>query len=144
MPQSQQTPQIYKAVETMLKACLPATCRLYHVSAPLQVMDSIKRQDNQLCLWAISTDKQRINSSGLTPVHELTLEVNLVGSLETIDDITGALITLTTGEEIEAEGWTFDIDQKSRKDYWEPQIQAKRIWLQFAGLAIEPGPGTAG
>jgi len=144
MPQSQATPQVYDAVTALLKAALPDDCRIFHGAVPLQVLDSLQRQTAHICVWLITADKVRINSSGSTPVHEITIEASLFGSLEDIDDMASELIALTTGEEIEAKYWTFDIDLRTRKDMWEPQIQTKRVWLQLAGIAIAPQTGMAG
>ena len=144
MPQSQTTQGLYSAVETVLSACMTDTCRLFHANAPLQLIDSIQRQTAQICVWSIASDKIRINSSGITPVHDVTIEVNLIGTLETIDAIALNIINTTTGEEIEAEEWALNIDLKAKRDFWEGQTGAKRIWLQLTGLAIAPEPGTDG
>lgn len=136
MPQSQPTQAIYDAVEEVLKAVLPQTCKLFHASAPLQMLDSVQRQAAQLCVWSIAADRPRVNSSGLTPVHDLTVEISLVGALEPVDAIAVTITETFTGEELGTQDWTLDIDVRSRRDFWEAQIQTKRIWLQLAGIAI--------
>lgn len=144
MPQSQATPQIYDAVTDLLKAVLPEDCRIFHGAVPLQVLDSLQRQAARICVWLISSDQPRVNTSGATPVHEITLEASLFGQLGDIDSMVVSLTEATTGNEIEVDGWTFDIDVRTRRDMWEAQIQTKRAWLQFRGLVIEPATGTDG
>ena len=143
MQQSQTTQGLYSAIGLLLKDALPEDCRIFHGTVPYQMADTIKRQGVKLCAWIISADRVRVNTSGPTPVHNLTVDINLLGSLDEIDAMANAITSLTTGQELEEGEWVIDLDLRTKKDIWEAQIQTKRIWLRLTGIVIDPA-GTAG
>ena len=144
MTQSQQAPRVYDAIESLIRAAVPSDARVFQANMPFQVMGTLARETARIVTYMITTDRRRVNSSGATPVHEITLEVNFYGSLADADDMANNFSNLVTGEEYKVKKWTIVIDQQSRRDIWEPQVAVKHIWTQFKGLAIEPEHGTAG
>jgi len=141
MQRSHQDARIYDGIEALLKTVTPEGCRIFHANMPLQVMDQLQRESAQLCTYLVQSDVIRRNSSGATPVHEVTIEVSFYGSLADVDDMASDLNALLVGNEIEAQGWRFCLypaPQTGKRDIWEPRIQVKREWLQFRGFAIEP------
>lgn len=137
---SQQQPSIYDAFEAFLRSVLPEGCKIFQANMPFQQMQSLARETAQVCTWLISADVPRVNSSGRTPVHDMTIEVNLFGTLAEADANANAVIDALVGEQILSEGWDFVLHQArpGRRDIWEPQVQVKRVWLSFSGLVIEP------
>ena len=131
---------IYDAIETMLKAVVPADCRIFHANMPLQLMDQLTRSTAKLCTYLVFQDRIHMNSSGATPIHEITIEFSFYGSLSDVDDMAKDLNTLLVGTEVNAGGWRFILApaQNGRQDIWEPRLQVKREWLRFTGFAIEP------
>ena len=139
------TATIYEALEALLKAALPADCRIYQGNMPLQVMDQLARETMRICTYLFYQDRIRMNSSGATPVHEVTVEFSCFGSLADANDMAGAISELFIGQEIEAGGWRFclyPMPNVGKRDIWEPRVAVKREWLQFKGFAIEPDPET--
>ena len=141
MPQSQTDARIYDALEEILKAVVPTGCRIFHANMPLQLMDQLARESMKICTFLVQQDRIRMNTSGITPVHDVIVEVSFYGSLADVDDMAKALNTALIGNDIEALGWHFCLypsQQAGKRDVWDPRIQVKREWLQFRGLAIEP------
>jgi len=94
--------------------------------------------------YLITGDRLRVNSSGATPVHEISVDLNFFGTLTDADAMANAFGALASGEEYTTNGWTITIDQQNRRDIWEPQVAVKHVYMQFKGLAIAPEPGTDG
>ena len=134
---------VYDALEDLIRAAVPASAKIYQANMPFQVMSTLQRETARIVTYQISADRRRVNSSGSTPVHEITVEVNFYGTLEDADGMAAAFSDLVSGEEYEVDGWTIAIDQQNRRDIWEPQVAVKHVWTQFRGLAIEE-PGTDG
>ncbi|MBQ6508076.1 MAG: hypothetical protein IJI07_01260 [Flexilinea sp.] len=142
---------MHDAFETILKAALPKDCRIFSINMPLQLMNTLTRETAKLCTYLIQQDRIRLNSSGASPVHEVTIEVSLYGSLDEINSMAASVNGMLLGQEIKASGWRFVLKpaQPGKRDVWEPGIQVKREWLQYQGFAIEPenagaDTGTAG
>ena len=144
MTQSQAAQPIYDAIETLIKAAVPADAKVFQANMPFQIMSTLQREAARIVTYLISADRRRVNSSGATPVHEITLEINFFGTLQDADEMASAFSDLITGEEYTTKGWTIAIDQQSRRDIWEPQVAVKHVWTQYKGLAIAPESGTAG
>lgn len=144
MTQSQEVPRVYDAIENLIKAAVPADAKVYQANMPFQVMSTLTREASRIVTYLITADRRRVNSSGATPVHDITVELNFYGSLHDCDDMANAFSDLVTGEEYTTKKWTIAIDQQSRRDIWEPQVAVKHIWAQYKGLAIAPEPGTDG
>jgi hypothetical protein len=116
---------------------------------PLQLMNTLTRETAKLCTYLIFQDRIHLNSSGATPVHEITIEISLYGSLDEITGMAASVNEMLLGAEVNSEGWRFVLRhaQAGKRDIWEPGIMVKREWLQYQGLAIEPESavtGTAG
>ena len=143
---------IYDAIETMLKAVVPADCRIFHANMPLQLMDTLTRETAKLCTYLVFQDRIHLNSSGASSVHEVTIEFSFYGMLSDVDAMAKDLNTLLVGTEVNAGGWRFVLvpAQNGKQDIWDPRIQVKREWLRYTGFAIEPEEsqsavtGTAG
>ena len=138
---------IYDAFDSILKSMLPADCKVFRLSIPMQMINSLTRETAKLCVWMLTGDQIRVNTSGATPVHEVTIDVSVFGTLEDASDMANTLLAGFIGKGIEADGWHFELRQKmpGKQDLWEPQIQDKRVWLQLTGIVIEPAvTGTAG
>ena len=144
MSQSQAAPRVYDAIESLIRAAVPADAKVFQANMPFQVMGTLQREAARIVTYLITADKRRVNSSGSTPVHEITVDVNFFGSLADADDMANAFSDLVTGEEYKVRQWTIIIDQQNRRDIWEPQVAVKRVYAQFKGLAIAPENGTAG
>ena len=131
---------IYDAFETLIKTALPKDCRIFQANMPLQLMDQLTRETAKLATWLIVTDKVRVNSSGISPVHEVTIEISVYGSLTDVDTMAYDLNSVLVGQETSSKGWRFVLvpGQAGKRDVWEPRIQVKREHLQFRGFAIEP------
>lgn len=140
MPQSQQAPQVYDAIEALIKSVVPEDCRIFQANMPLQLMGSLERETMRICTYLLVQDRVRNNASGSTPVHEILLEVSFYGSLEDVDTMSKALTGLICGQTVTSEGWSFALvaGQAGKRDVWEPRITVKREHLQFRGFAIEP------
>ena len=131
---------IYDAIETMLKAVVPADCRIFHANMPLQLMDQLSRETAKLATWLIVTDRVRVNTDGSSPVHEVTIEVSVYGTLDDVDAMAYDLNSVLVGQEVSSSGWRFVLvpGQTGKRDIWDPRIASKREHLQFRGFAIEP------
>ena len=141
---SQAVQPVYDAIEALIRAAVPSDAKVYQANMPFQVMSTLQRETAMIVTYLISADHRRVNSSGATPVHEITIEINFFGTLQDADEMASAFSDLVSGEEYTAKGWTIAIDQQSRRDIWEPQASVKHVWTQFKGLAIAPESGTAG
>ena len=141
---SQQAQPVYNAIEHLIRAAVPSDAKVFQANMPFQVMGTLQREAARIVTYLITADRRRVNTSGATPVHELTIEVNFFGTLTDADSMANAFSDLVTGEEYKVNGWTIDLDQQSRRDIWEPQVAVKHVWTQFRGLAIGPENGTAG
>ena len=142
---------IYDAFESVLKAAVPDDCRIFHVNMPLQLMSTLTRETAKLCTYLIFQDRIRLNSSGSTPIHEVSIELSLYGTLEDVNSMAASVNEMLLGQEVNASGWRFVLKQQQagKRDIWEPGLQVKREWLQYQGFAIEPensaaDTGTAG
>lgn len=142
--QSQAVQPVYDAIETLIRAAVPSDAKVFQANMPFQIMSTLQRETARIVTYLISADRRRVNSSGATPVHEITIEINFFGTLQDADEMASAFSDLITGEEYTTKGWTIAIDQQSRRDIWEPQVAVKHIWTQYKGLAIAPESGTAG
>jgi hypothetical protein len=132
---------IYDAIEAVLKAALPADCRIFPVNMPLQLMDQLARETAKLCTYLIFQDRIRQTASGATPVHDITLEISVYGTLADVDSMANDLTTLLVGQEVTAQGWRFYLrpsQAAGRRDVWDPRIAVKREYIQFQGLVIAP------
>ena len=131
---------IYDAFELLLKTALPKDCRIFQANMPLQLMDQLTRDTAKLATWLIVTDRVRVNTDGSSPVHEVTIEVSVYGSLTDVDTMAYDLTSVLVGQEMSASGWRFVLvpGQAGKRDVWEPRITVKREHLQFRGFAIEP------
>lgn len=140
---------IYDAFEAVLKTALPKDCRIFQANMPLQLMSTLTRETAKLCTYLVFQDRIRVNSSGATPVHEVSIEISLYGTLDDTNSMAASINELLLGQEIKSAGWHFILKsaQAGKRDVWEPGIQVKREWLQYQGFAIEPESaviGTAG
>ena len=141
MQQSQPAARVYDALEQLIKGVLPADCKVFQANMPLQIMDSLQRETMRICTYLIYQDRIRINSSGITPVHEVMIEISCYGTLNDVDDMARALNELFIGHELVSLGWRFALypsPQSGKRDIWEPRVRVKREWLQFKGIVIEP------
>ena len=132
--------KVYDAFESLLKTALPKDCRIFQANMPLQLMDTMQRENVKLATWLIVTDKVRINTDGASPVHEVTIEVSVYGTLDDVDAMAYDLNSVLVGQEVSASGWRFVLvpGQAGKRDIWDPRIASKREHLQFRGFAIEP------
>ena len=51
MPQSQQAPQVYDAIEALIKSVVPEDCRIFQANMPLQLMGSLERETMRICTY---------------------------------------------------------------------------------------------
>ena len=138
---SQPAAHLYDVFEGLLRSVLPDDCRIFQANMPLQLMDALTRESARLCTYLVFQDRIRMNSSGATPVHDVTVEINLyAGTIDDVDTMSRAVSDLFVGKEVTDSGWCFVLypAQTGKRDIWEPRIQVKREWIQFRGLAIEP------
>ena len=132
--------KIYDAFESLLKTALPKDCKIFAVNMPLQLMDQLSRETAKLATWLIVTDRVRVNTDGSSPVHEVTIEVSVYGTLDDVDAMAYDLNSVLVGQEVSSSGWRFVLvpGQTGKRDIWDPRIASKREHLQFRGFAIEP------
>ena len=138
---------IYDAFDAVLKEMLPEDCRLFRLTMPLQLIQSLIRDNVKLCVWSLSSDQIRVNTSGATPVHEVSIDISVFGTLEEAAAMASAILAGLIGSDVESSGWHFVLRQRQpgKQDLWEPQIQTRREWIQLTGIVIEPAvTGTAG
>ena len=126
----------YEAFEALLKEALPNT-PVFQANMPFAKMDELARAAAKTVTYLFFQDTQRVNSSGPSGVHNVVIEINLFGPLAEIDAMAAALNELFLADDVTADRWTFCLSVKDKKDIWEPNIKAKRIWIQYSGLMIE-------
>ena len=133
---------IHEAFENILKETLPGTL-VYPVNMPLLKMDELARAETKMATFLFFLDAERRTTSGPSGVHDVLIEVNLFGKLEEIDEMAETLNDLFLSEDVKSDkpigatGWTFCLTVKDKKDIWEPNIKAKRIWIQYKGIVIK-------
>ena len=137
---------IYDAFDHLLQSILPKDCRVFRINMPFQQMQSLTRETAKLCIWLITSDVVRVNTSGPTPVHEVSIDISVFGTLEEVNSMSNTITEVLVGSDVESLGWHFVLRHRipGKQDIWEPQIQDKRIYLQLTGIVIEPDTGTAG
>ena len=130
----------YTDIEALLRSVLPEDCKIFQANMPFQTMDALARASARICTYLVFRDRVHINTSGITPVHQVTIEFSLYGQIEDVDSMAAALAAKFAEASVVSEGWTFDLVPASngKRDVWEPNIQAKREYLQYQGIAIAP------
>lgn len=126
----------YEAFEAVLKEALPGTL-VFQANMPFSKMDELARAASKVVTYLFFQDTERVTTSGKSGVHDAAIEVNLFGPLNVIDQMATVLSQLFLNEEPVSSGWTFSLVIQDKKDIWEPDIKAKRIWIQYKGLMIE-------
>lgn len=126
---------MHEAFEEILKETLPGTL-IYPVSMPLLKMDELARAEVKTVTYLFFLDNERRTTSGPSGVHDVLIEVNLFGKLDEIDEMAETLNDLFLSDDVSSDFWTFCLTAKDKKDIWDPNIKAKRIWIQYKGIAI--------
>lgn len=128
----------YEVFEAILKAAL-SDVLVFQANMPFVKMDELARASVKVVTYLFYQDTERVTSSGASGVHDVVIEVNLFGPLEDIDRMANALNVLLLNDDVTVGRWTFTLGIKDKKDIWEPDIKAKRLWLQYKGLMIVEG-----
>lgn len=126
----------YEAFEAVLKSALPGV-PVYQANMPFLKMDELARAAAKTATYLFFKDTERIRSNGASGVHNVIIEVNLFGPLDTLDEMASALTSLFLNTEPKKEPYLFSLVLQDKKDIWEPNIKAKRVWMQFKGLMIK-------
>ncbi len=125
----------YEAFEAVLKAAMP-NVPVFQANMPFTKMDELARASVKTATYLFYQDTERVNSSGATGVHDVIIEVNLFGPLDEINRMAADLNTLLLNNDLTVRSWLFCLSVKDKKDIWEPNIKAKRLWIQYKGLMI--------
>ncbi len=125
----------YEAFEAVLKEVLPGVL-IYQANMPFVKMDEMARAAVKAVTYLFFQDTERVTTSGASGVHDVLIEVNLFGPLEEIDRMAQILNGALLHQEVESENWCFALNIKDKKDIWDPNIKAKRLWIQYKGLMI--------
>ena len=125
----------YEAFEAILKEAFP-NVPVFQANMPLLKMDELARAEVTTVTYLFYQDTERVNTSGPSGVHDVTIEVNLFGPLDTIDGMAESLNTILLSEDVDEDAYTFTLVLKDKKDIWEAGIKSKRIWMQYTGLMI--------
>lgn len=126
----------YEDFEAVLKRALPGVL-VFQANMPFVKMDELARASVKTVTYLFYQDIERVTSSGPSGVHDVLIEVNLFGDLTEIDRMADALNAVLLSDDVKSGGRTFCLAVKDKKDIWEPDIKAKRIWIQYKGLMIE-------
>lgn len=126
----------YEAFEAVLKTALPGV-PLWQANMPFLKMDELARAETKTATYLFFKDAERVNSDGPSGVHDVTIEVNLFGPLSALEEMSTAVTALFLKGEPEAEPYRFTLVVQDKKDIWEPNIKAKRVWIQLKGLMIK-------
>lgn len=122
--------------EAILKEALPGVL-VFQANMPFVKMDELARASVKTVTYLFYQDTERLTTSGPSGVHDVIIEVNLFGSLDEIDRMANKLNEILLSDDVEAKsGRVFTLTLKDKKDIWEPDIKAKRIWIQYKGLMI--------
>ncbi len=126
----------HEAFEALLKSALPGV-PVFQANMPFLKMDELARAEAKTATYLFYKDTERVNTSGASGVHDVVIEVNLFGALTDINALAAALNARLLNGEAQAGDWVFALSAKDKKDIWEPNIKAKRIWIQYSGLMIK-------
>ena len=125
----------YEAFEAILKSIFP-DIPVFQANMPLLKMDELARAEVKTVTYLFYQDVERVTTSGPSGVHDVVIEVNLFGPLDTIDGMAESLNLVLLSDDVEMSSFTFSLVLKDKKDVWEAGIKAKRLWLQYKGLMI--------
>lgn len=125
----------YEAFESILREAMPGTL-VYQANMPFTKMDELARAAVKTVTYLFYQDTERVTTSGPSGVHDVVIEVNLFGPLEEIDRMASELSALLLSNDVIREQWTFTLGMKDKKDIWEPNIKAKRLWIQYKGIML--------
>lgn len=125
----------YEAFESILREAMPGTL-VYQANMPFTKMDELARAAVKTVTYLFYQDTERVTTSGPFGVHDVVIEVNLFGPLEEIDRMASELSALLLSDDVIREQWTFTLGMKDKKDIWEPNIKAKRLWIQYKGIML--------
>ena len=125
----------YEAFESILREAMPGTL-VYQANMPFTKMDELARAAVKTVTYLFYQDSERVTTSGPSGVHDVVIEVNLFGPLEEIDRMASELSALLLSDDVIRGHWTFTLGMKDKKDIWEPNIKAKRLWIQYKGIML--------
>lgn len=126
----------YEAFEAVLKSALPGV-PVWQANMPFLKMDELARAETKTVTYLFFNDTERLRTGGSSGVHDVSIEINLFGPLNALEEMANAVTAKFLNDEPNAAPYLFTLVVQDKKDIWEPNIKAKRVWLRLKGLMIK-------